>query len=169
MTIFGFSKLIPFFLIDLFWIMKFIYFLLLLVAVSCSGPEYHTNYYKAISLDTRDTAFLRIVASKSAFYGDYQVRYSDKSMDDGTITGTVKGDTLIGRFVYVARNNTNYIRPIALLKTNEKLKLGSGTAGTYMGFHVYLGGSVSFSDSLFQFYPIDVDEVVFLKNKLNTL
>ena len=143
--------------------MKIIYFLLFVGFISC-GPKYDTKYYQAVSLDKRDTALLKLVASDGGFYGNYQIKYSDKTKDDGTIKGNVKGDTLIGTYSFLSRENSRLVAPIAFLRTSEKLKLGTGTSGTYMGFHVYLGGSLSFSDSLFQFQPIESEELTFLKN-----
>lgn len=146
-----------------FDVMKIICFLLLLVFISC-GPKYDTKYYKAVSQDKRDTALLKLVASDGGFYGDYQIKYYDKTKDDGTIKGNIKGDTLIGTYSYLSRGNSRSVAPIAFLRTNEKLKLGTGILGTYMGFHVYQGGSLSFNDSLFQFQPIESDEETSQKN-----
>ncbi|WP_285545616.1 hypothetical protein [Dyadobacter frigoris] len=115
-------------------------------------------------MDKRDTALLKLVTSEAGFYGDYQIKYYDKTKDDGTIIGNIKGDTLLGKFSYLSRGNVKSIAPIAFLKTSGKLKLGAGTAGTYMGFHVYLGESLSFNDSLFQFHPIEFEELISLKN-----
>jgi len=137
--------------------------LLFSVFISC-GPKYDTKYYKAISQDKRDTALLKLVSSEEGFYGDYQIKYSDKTKDDGTIKGNVKGDTLIGTYSFLSRGNSRTVAPIAFLRESEKLKLGTGIVGTYMGFHVYQGGSLSFNNSLFQFKPIESDELTFLKN-----
>jgi hypothetical protein len=138
--------------------MKRMYFLLLLAVMSCAGPEYDTKYYKAISLDKRDTALLKLLTSEGAFYGDYQINYGDKTQDHGSITGHVIGDTLLGKFSYLSRDNVKSIDPIAFLKTNKNIKLGSGIAGSFMGFHVYQSGSISFNDSLFQFQAIALEE-----------
>ena len=85
-------------------------------------------------------------------------------MDDGTIVGNIMGDTLLGKYSYRSRDNARLIAPIAFLKTSEKLKLGTGNAGIYMGFHVYSRGSISFDDSLFQFEPVQAKELTSLKN-----
>lgn len=147
--------------------MRIMCFLFLLVSVSCTGPEYDTKYYKAISLDKRDTALLRVLTSEVDFYGDYQIRYDDQSKDEGTIKGHIKGDTLIGKFSFLSRNNVKSTEPIVFLKNDEKLKLGVGTAGTYLGLRVYKPGSLSFNDSLFQFQPIELEELNSLKNSAN--
>lgn len=144
-------------------VMKRTCFLLFWVLLGC-GPEYDTKYYKAISLDKRDTALLKLLTSEGTFYGDYQIRYGDKTKDDGSITGHVKGDTLVGKFSYLSRGNVKLIEPIAFLKTDENLKLGAGIAGTYMGFHVYQNGSIAFNDSLFQFQTIEGEELNNLKS-----
>lgn len=132
--------------------MKRIYFLLLM-AMGCSGLDYKTTYYQAVSLDKRDTASLRVEASAEFFHGDYQVRYDDNTSDIGTITGRIIGDTLVGRFNFTSRNNVKSVLPLVLLKSGENLKLGAGVAGTYMGFASYKRGSVFFNDSLFLFKP----------------
>lgn len=142
--------------------MKVIYLLLFLVFTSC-GPKYDTKYYQAVSLDKQDTALLKLVTSEGGFYGDYQIKYKDRTFDDGSIVGSIMGDTLMGKYTYLSRGNARIIAPIAFLKTSEKLKLGAGTAGTYMGFHVYSRGSISFKDSLFQFEPVESEELMYLK------
>jgi hypothetical protein len=143
--------------------MKIIYLLLFLVFISC-GPKYDTKYYKAISLNKQDTALLKLVISDGGFYGDYQIKYKDRTFDNGSIVGNIMGDTLLGKYTYLSRGNARVIDPIAFLKTSKKLKLGSGTSGTYMGFHVYSRGSITFNDSLFQFEPISSEELTSLKN-----
>lgn len=137
--------------------MKRMFFLLLVILISC-GPKYETKYYQAISLDKRDTAFLKLVTSDGGFYGDYQIKYYDKTKDEGAVTGNMRGDTLIGKFSYLSRSNARVVAPIALLKSGKRLKLGTGQAGTYMGFHVYSNGSITFNDSLFQFQPVEPEE-----------
>jgi hypothetical protein len=146
---------------------KILRFLPLLALVSC-GPKYETTYYKAISRDKRDTAVLRLLTSEEtgAFYGDYQIRHDDSSIDDGSIKGHIKGDTLIGNFRFLSRENVKSIEPIAFLRTSERLKLGTGIAGSFMGFQVYKGGSITFGDSLFQFQPIELEELTSLKKSV---
>jgi hypothetical protein len=133
--------------------MKNIYFLLFLILIGC-GPKYETRYYKAVSLDQQDTALLKLVISKASFYGDYQIKHNDNSKDDGTIAGNIKGDTLIGNFRYLSRENVKSIAPIAFLKTDKKLRLGTGTAGTYMGFHVYQLEACLLGILYFFLYPL---------------
>ncbi|MCF2443531.1 hypothetical protein L0657_06140 [Dyadobacter sp. CY345] len=141
----------------MFDLIKTIYLLLFLVFTSC-GPNYDTKYYKTISLDKQDTASLKLIISERGFYGNYQIKYKDRTIDDGTIVGNIMGDTLLGKYSYLSRGNARLVAPIAFLKVGEKLKLGTGIAGTYMGFHVYSRGSISFNDSLFQFKPIEYEE-----------
>jgi hypothetical protein len=145
-----------------FQVIRVVYFLLLLVFVSC-GPDYDTKYYKATSLDQQDIALLKLQISDANFYGDYQINYGDQSKDEGTISGHVKGDTLIGKYKYLSRGNVESIDPIAFLNDGEKLKLGTGISGTYLGLRVYKFGTITFNDSLFQFQPITAEELTQLK------
>ena len=162
LSIFVFSQY-PFLPNEIFEVMKIVCVLPLVMLLSC-GPKYETRYYKALSLDKKDTAFLKLVTSDGGFYGDYQIRYYDKTKDEGAVTGNMKGDTLIGKFSYLSRSNARVVAPIALLKSGKKLKLGTGQAGTYMGFHVYSNGSITFNDSLFQFQPVEPEESASLKS-----
>jgi hypothetical protein len=95
-----------------------------------------------------------LLVSEKTFYGDYQINYNGHETDQGTISGHVQGDTLIGKFKYLSRDNVQSIEPIAFLKDNDKLRLGTGKTGTYLGLRVYKFGSISFNDSLFQFYAL---------------
>jgi hypothetical protein len=126
-------------------------------------PEYETKYYLGVSPYSKDTALLKLELSKEAFYGDYQIRYDDKSMDKGSLKGNISADTLLGKFSYLSRSNVKTIAPIAFLKSKDDLKLGKGTAGKYMGFHVYLRGSITYGDSLLQFRPMSKEEFEKLK------
>lgn len=140
------------------------FFLSIVTFVGCGGPEYETKYYQAVSMDKRDTASLKLLVSDKNFYGDYQINYNGHEKDHGTINGHVKGDTLIGKFNYLSRDNVKSTEPIALLKDNEKLRLGTGKIGTYLGLRVYKFGSISFNDSLFQFYPLSGQDKSMTKN-----
>jgi len=156
-----FSQLLDLFsAIEIFVVMKMRYFIFLLMLTNCA-PEYDTKYYKAISMDKRDTAFLKLVTSEGGFYGEYQIKYQDKTTDKGAVKGNVMGDTLIGTYSFLSRGNSRTVSPIAFLRAHGNLKLGSGIAGTYMGFHVYQGGSISFNDSSFQFQPVESKELHF--------
>jgi hypothetical protein len=145
------------------FIVKKIICLLVLVAVWSCVPEYETKYYLGVSRFSKDTGLLKLVLSEEAFYGDYQINYDDKSLDKGSVKGNVSGDTLLGKFSFLSRNNVRTVAPVAFLKSSEGLKSGVGTAGTYMGFHVFLRGSIIFGDSLLQFQPISKQEMDALK------
>ncbi len=144
--------------------LRMLIFFLFPLLISCRH-DYETRYYRAISDDKRDTALLKVVISESAgfFYGDYQIRYNGVEKDDGTIRGQIFGDTLIGKFNYLSRENVKKAAPIAFLTNENSLKLGKGTAGTYLGLNVYKYGTITFDDSLFQFQPIDAKEPGLLK------
>lgn len=129
----------------------------LLALIGC-GTDYETKYYQAVSLNKSDTALLKLEFSKEAFDGKYLIKYDDRSKDSGAVTGRIKGDTLVGKYTFLSRGNVQTVRPIAFLRNGEGLKLGEGVAGTFMGFQVYMSGSIAFNDSLFQFKPIKVDE-----------
>jgi hypothetical protein len=119
------------------YLVKVICFLTLPVFMRCSGPKYDTKYYQAVSENKQDTALLKLLISEEAFYGAYQIKYGGSTMDSGSVSGHVKGDTLIGKFNYLSRDNVKSTKPIALLQKNDKLQLGTGKVGTYLGLSVY--------------------------------
>jgi hypothetical protein len=135
----------------------------LLFLMGCGGPTYDSQYFRAISEDKKDTAFLKLQLSSTNFYGDYQVNYNGNEKDDGTISGHVNGDTLIGKYTYLSRDHVKSSSPVAFLKSNENLKLGSGLMGKYLGLQVYKFGTITFKDSLLQFRPVSLEELHFKK------
>lgn len=139
---------------------------LLLFFGSCDKIENNSKFYKAISHNKEDTAYLKIDFTEKQFTGKYLVLYKDSTKDLGNLSGELVGDTLKGKFNYISRRNSKFIKPIAFLKSNENLKLGTGGVSTYMSIPFYTDGTIVFHDSLFQFIPIKVEEIKHLQNDL---
>ncbi|MDW9382788.1 hypothetical protein [Chryseobacterium sp. JV558] len=137
--------------------MRLIYILLAITLVSCKN-EKQDNYYKSISKDKKDTAVLNVNIEKSSFYGKYQVKHHDNTKDSGTITGSIFGDTLKGRYTYISRHNIKTVDPIAFLVVGKDLKLGNGDPASYMSIPYYMDGTIYFNDSLLLFKPIKLKE-----------
>jgi hypothetical protein len=133
-------------------------FVFFLLVVGCR-PEYETRCFEAVSMDKRDTATLKLMksAKDGLFYGDYRITYNGKEKEEGGIRGQIFGDTLIGKFNFLSRENVKKAAPIAWLMRGEQLHLGHGTAGTYLGLSVYKYGSITFPDSLLRFVPVPCD------------
>lgn len=142
--------------------MKLTYILCAIAFVSCKN-ERRNDYYKSISKDKKDTAVLKINIEKSSFFGKYQIKHHDNTKDSGTITGSIFGDTLKGRYTYISRHNIKTVEPIAFLNVGNKLKLGNGDPASYMSIPYYMDGTIYFNDSLLQFQPIKLKEY----NRLN--
>ncbi|WPO84610.1 hypothetical protein SD427_18960 (plasmid) [Chryseobacterium sp. JJR-5R] len=137
--------------------MKLTYILFAITFLSCKN-ERRIDYYKSISKDKKDTAVLNITIEKSSFFGKYQIKHHDNTKDSGTITGSIFGDTLKGRYTYISRDNIKTVDPIAFLNVGKKLKLGNGDPASYMSIPYYMDGTIYFNDSLLQFQPIKLKE-----------
>lgn len=144
-----------------FTLLTFIFF------ISCNKKEAEIKYFKAISNDIKDTAYIKLSEIDNQFNGKYLVIYSDKTFDLGNISGEIIGDTLKGKNKYISRRNSEFIKPIAFLKENENLKQGTGMVSYYFQIPFYANGTIQFPDSLFQFYLIKSNEIENVKDKYN--
>ncbi|WP_413999756.1 hypothetical protein ACMDB5_04150 [Flavobacterium sp. W1B] len=124
-------------------ILASIAFLLLVLVIACdSKKESKANsvFYEAVN--NRDTALLSIVTNGFSFNGNYEIIYGNKAIkDSGDVSGKIKGDTLIGTYNYKSYGGSWKRLPIAFLKKENKLILGNGVEGGYMGF-VYFNPEV---------------------------
>ncbi|WP_177764596.1 hypothetical protein [Flavobacterium sp. I3-2] len=142
----------------------FILFLFLLC--SCNNQNEEEKYYRAVSFDKKDTAYLKLSEFDNQFYGKHLIRYADKTYDLGDVSGEIIGDTLKGRFKYISRRNSKFTKPFAVLKTKNGLKLGNGMVSYYAQIPFYANGSIQFPDSLFYFTPINKNEISNSNEKL---
>ena len=140
--------------------------LTLILFISCNKEQSEEKFFKAISLNNKDTAYLKLSEIDNQFNGKYLVIYSDKTSDLGNISGEIIGDTLKGRNKYVSRRKSKFTKPFTLLKDNNKMKLGTGMVSYYSQIPFYANGTIQFPDSLFQFIPIDEKEIIHLKQEL---
>lgn len=113
---------------------------LLLVSVviliaSCGTPAADINGEKVLysAVDKTDTARLNIILTDKVFEGQYEISHDGVYKDSGDVNGVVKGDTLKGTFHYQSYGIKKWYRiPIALLKKEEKLIMGTGSMQIYM-------------------------------------
>jgi hypothetical protein len=146
---------------------KGIWLILLLLATLISGCETkkkkiidRSKHYMAIN--DRDTAHLRITEDETEFYGSYEILYGRTGKDSGEVRGQIIKDTLRGIFTYKPFGG-GYKKsiPIALLKKDDMLYLGKGTANSYLNIpHFIATVPIDYSDSKFLF-----KEVIISNNK----
>lgn len=144
-----------------FTLLTFIFF------ISCNKKEAEIKYFKAISNDKKDTAYLKLSEIEGQFLGKYLIIYADKSYDLGHITGEIIGDTLKGRNKYISRRKTKFTKPFVLLKDKNQMKLGTGMVSYYSQIPFYANGTIQFPDSLFQFIQVDEKEILHLDQNFN--
>lgn len=141
-------------------IVKKLFFMVAVIFLlhSCNKRENKTfkKFYKASKGDS--TAFLSLVFTENTFHGEYEIRYGLLGKDSGAVRGKRIGDTLRGDFCYRSYGGDIKRAPFVLLKSNEKLKQGTGLISTYMTIPFYMKGTLEFKDSNFLFEPIEKRE-----------
>lgn len=130
--------------------------LLFAFLMSCNSREEKNGYQRIIyqAVNNKDTAIIAINMNGKRFYGRYEISYYKIGKDSGDVRGDFRGDTLRGDFHYIS-NGGNWKRiPIALLKKENKLLLGSGVMGTYMNLPCFLPGTLNYKDPKFIFEEV---------------
>lgn len=128
--------------------------ILFVFLMSCNSKEAKNDYNHVVyqAVNNKDTAILAINENNKRFYGRYEISYYRIGKDSGDVRGDIKGDTLRGDFHYISNGGSWKRIPIALLKKENKLFLGSGVIGTYMNLPCFIPGTpIDYSNSKFVF------------------
>ena len=122
--------------------------LLFAFLMSCNSKEekYKYNHIVYQAVNNKDTAILAIKINEKRFYGRYERSYYRNGKDSGDVRGEVRGDTLRGDFHYISNGGGWKREPLALLKKENKLFLGSGVMGTYMSLPCFLPGTLNYKN-----------------------
>jgi hypothetical protein len=132
---------------------------LFLLILSCGHPAADTQGEKVLysAIDKTDTARLNIILTDKVFEGQYEISHDGVYKDSGDVNGVVKGDTLMGTFHYQSYGVEKWYRiPIALLKKEKQLIMGTGSMEIYMNM-------TFFSKKM----PIDYQHPKFVFEKAN--
>ena len=127
-----------------------------LAGCDTSGSDHRTRkmWYRAIH--KTDTAVFKVDVTDGQFKGLYEISYGGEYRDSGEVSGYVKGDTLLGNYLYQRVGIPQLHRiPIALLKKGDKLIMGVGSMEIYLE-RAYFKPRV----------PIDYQNVKFIFEKL---
>nr|WP_121271189.1 hypothetical protein [Pedobacter schmidteae] len=112
------------------------YLSLFLVIFGCSNGRVDRVDSKTVyrAIDKNDTATLSLRLRDQDFDGQLEINYHNLYTDSGGVTGIVKGDTLKGtyRFQHYGIETWRSI-PIAILKKDDQLIMGSGAMEIYIG------------------------------------
>ncbi|MGO4773056.1 hypothetical protein ACEN2I_15445 [Flavobacterium sp. W22_SRS_FK3] len=122
--------------------------------MSCNSKEEKDKYKHVVyrAVNNKDTAILAINKNDKRFYGRYEISYYGIGKDSGDVRGDIKGDTLRGDFHYISNGGSWKRIPIALLKKENKLFLGSGVVSTYMNLPCFMPGiPIEYNNSKFIF------------------
>jgi len=74
-------------------------------------------------MQNKDTIRLNITITGNTFSGHMLYQLKEKDRNDGTLQGTIKGDTLIADYTF-SSEGVQSVRQVAFLKQNDGLKEG---------------------------------------------
>jgi hypothetical protein len=120
---------------------SFLFLLLILITiVSCNSKEEKNEYKQVLyrAINNKDTAVLAININNKRFYGRYEISHYKIGKDSGDVRGNITGDTLRGDFHFITYGGEWKRIPLALLKKENKLFLGTGVIGTFMNLPCFV-------------------------------
>ncbi|RED27093.1 hypothetical protein BD847_1026 [Flavobacterium cutihirudinis] len=135
------------------------FLLLILIAISfisCNSKENKSDYKEIVyrAVNQKDTAILAIKINDKRFYGRYEILYHQLGKDSGDVRGDIKENKLTGDFHFISNGGSWKRVPIALLKKDKKLILGTGVVGTYMNLPCFIEGTLNYNDPKFVFEEV---------------
>jgi hypothetical protein len=135
-----------------------LFILLFLILASCNSKEdkekYNHEFYRAVN--NKDTAILDIYINNKRFFGRYEISHYRVGKDSGDVRGDMRGDTLRGDYHYITYGGAWKRIPLALLKKENKLHLGTGVIGTYFNLPCFVPGvPIEYENSQFVFEKIE--------------
>ncbi|RZJ51777.1 MAG: hypothetical protein EOO44_13870 [Flavobacterium sp.] len=135
-----------------------LFILLFLILASCNSKEdkekYNHEFYRAVN--NKDTAILDIYINNKRFFGRYEISHYRVGKDSGDVRGDMRGDTLRGDYHYITYGGAWKRIPLALLKKENKLHLGTGVIGTYFNLPCFVPGvPIEYQNSQFVFEKIE--------------
>ncbi|KQB42382.1 hypothetical protein [Flavobacterium aquidurense] len=131
--------------------------LIVIILVSCNSKDKKSEYKHIVyhAVNGKDTAILAININDKRFFGRYERSYYQQGKDSGDVRGDIKGDTLRGDFHYISNGGSWKRVPLALLKKENKLFLGSGVIGIYFNLPCFMPGTpIEYDNSKFIFEEI---------------
>jgi hypothetical protein len=126
----------------------------MIMLISCNSKDEKSQYKHIVyqAVNGKDTAILAINMNDKRFYGRYEVLYHKIGKDSGDVRGDLKGDTLRGDFHYISNGGSWKRVPLALLKKENKLILGSGVIGIYFNLPCFMPGTpIEYNNSKYVF------------------
>jgi hypothetical protein len=136
---------------------KSLLLLILIVIVSCNSKDKKSEYKHIVyhAVNDKDTAILAININDKRFFGRYERSYYQQGKDSGDVRGDIKGDTLRGDFHYISNGGSWKRVPLALLRKDNKLFLGSGVIGIYFNLPCFMPGTpIEYENSKFVFEEV---------------
>ncbi|KLT69146.1 MULTISPECIES: hypothetical protein [unclassified Flavobacterium] len=120
--------------------LKIVSLLVVVVLLSCNSKEGQDSYRSVLyrAVNNKDTAILRLKMNNKRFYGRYEILHYKIGKDSGDVRGDIKENILRGDYHYITFGGSWKRVPLALLKKDNKLILGSGVVGTYMNLPCYV-------------------------------
>ncbi|TDO71187.1 hypothetical protein EV143_10942 [Flavobacterium chryseum] len=120
---------------------SFLFLLIILTAiVSCNSKAEQKDYKQVLyrAINNKDTSILALNINDKRFYGRYEILHYKIGKDSGDVRGNITGDTLRGDFHFITYGGEWKRIPLALLKKENKLFLGTGVIGTFMNLPCFV-------------------------------
>ncbi len=136
---------------------KYLPFLIIIGIISCNSKDEKSKYKQIVyqAVNAKDTAILTVNINDKRFFGRYEVLYHKIGKDSGDVRGDIKGDTLRGDFHFISNGGSWKRIPLALLKKENKLFLGSGIITTYFNLPCFMPGiPIEYDNSKFVFEEV---------------
>lgn len=124
----------------------------LLALFFCSCTSHSTRIEEYIAIYKRDTAYLTLHLYPNSYHGKMLVKGAGNFVEKGSIEGDIKGDTLLGSYLYKPyKAKFTKRRAFVLKRTESELLQGSGLESVYMGVPYYDPASINFEAVKFVF------------------
>ena len=99
-------------------------------------------------MSANDTVVLRFITNDTLVQGSLTYRYNEKDKNEGTITGVLRGDTLIADYNFISEG-INSVRQVIFLKRNNRFIEGFGNVVDDHGKMVFENtAALKFDESL---------------------
>ena len=86
--------------------------------------------------NAKDTVMLHVMNTGNNVIGDAEFKYAGKDKNTGTLTGEMKGDTLLANYKFMSEGKES-MRQVAFLKKGESFSEGYGTSMEKAGGMVF--------------------------------
>lgn len=116
------------------------------------APQSSTNCY--LYVNKKDTASVKLLIKGEELTGTLRYNIFQKDLNNGTIAGEIKGDTIIADYTFDSEGLRS-VRQVVFLKKGSKLYEGYGEMKEQGGKFIFVNRAALKFDDHFTFNPVD--------------